>query len=62
MTGSVKDIAYICGNAFWPQIVQYWMQINNAKIGFSNDCFANQRFLDRCKDKNLKKELRNITV
>jgi len=21
MTGSVKDIAYICGNAFWPQIV-----------------------------------------
>jgi len=59
MTGSVKDIAYICGHTFWPQIVQYWMQINNAKIGFSSDCYACQRFLDHCKDKHLKKELRN---
>lgn len=59
MTGSVKDIAYICGHVFWPQIVQYWMQINNAKIGFSNDCYASQKFLDHCKDKHLKKELRN---
>ena len=59
MTGSVKDVAYICGHAFWPQINQYWMQINNAKIGFSSDCYACQKFLDHCKDKHLKKELRN---
>jgi len=57
-TGSMKDIAYICGHAFWPNIVKYWMMINNVKTGFSSDCYASQRFLDFCKDKHLKKELR----
>lgn len=59
MSASIKDIAYICGHTFWPTIVQYWMQINDVKTGFSNDCYASQRFLDWCTDKNLKKELRN---
>jgi len=61
-TGSVKDIAYICGHTFWPEIVKYWMSINGKQIGFSTDCYAIQQFLDFCKDKNLKKELRSTVT
>lgn len=61
-TGSVKDIAYICGHTFWPEIVKYWMSINGKQIGFSTDCYAIQKFLDFCSDKHLKKELRSIVA
>lgn len=61
-TGSVKDIAYICGHTFWPKVVQYWKLINGKQIGFSTDCYAIQQFLNLCKDKHLKKELRSIVA
>jgi len=61
-TGSMKDNAYICGHTFWPEIVKYWMLTNGKQTGFSTDCYAIQKFLDFCKDKNLKKELRSIVA
>ena len=57
-SGGVKDNAYICARTFWPTIVEYWMDINDAKIGWSLECYANTKLIDKCMDKHLEKEVK----
>tara|TARA_Y100001938_G_C8092068_1_gene435646 strand:- start:1638 stop:2852 length:1215 start_codon:yes stop_codon:yes gene_type:complete len=57
-SGGVKDNAYICAREFWPTIVEYWMDINSAKIGWSIECHANTILVSKCMDKHLAREVR----
>jgi len=54
-SGGVKDNAYICAREFWPTIVEHWMDINDAKIGWSIECYANTKLIQKCMDKHLAK-------
>jgi hypothetical protein len=57
-SGGVKDNAYICAREFWPTIVQHWMNIRGTSTGWSLECFANTKLIDKCMDKHLAREVK----
>ena len=56
-SGTLKDMAYMNVMTFWPAIVEYWMHIREAEIGFRQDCYAITQLLKFSNNEYLRKEM-----
>ena len=48
---------YIGATKFWPALPNYWMNLRGAKNSFSSECYAVEKYIEKCKDPMLKKDI-----
>ena len=57
-SGSMKNVAYINSQLYWPDIQVYYRHINQSKNAFSIESECNKQFLKFCSDRFLVKEIK----